>query len=429
VTDTTKITTRTGTDSGTVLTEISDQLSATRSRNAAAVLDGYSRNVMNTFGAPKRVFVRGEGCHVWDIDGNRHLDLLSGLAVNALGHAHPTVLSAITGQIATLGHVSNFFATPAQVALAERLTGIVAGPSGADARVFFANSGTEANEAAFKITRLTGRTKIISTEGSFHGRSLGSLAITHNEKYRTPFAPLPGDVEFVPYGDVEALEAAVDDATAALVLEPIQGENGIVVPPDGYLQAARDITSRHGALLWIDEVQTGMGRTGRWLDSSREGILPDVVTLAKGLGNGFPIGACVATGAAAALLGPGSHGSTFGGNPVACIAGLAVISVIERDGLLDNADLMGQRLAAGVADLDHPLIDGVRGRGLLRGIVLTEDIAPAVADAALDGGFIINAPRPNILRIAPPLIITGAQIDSFTEALPAFIASARGAAA
>ncbi|WP_373288799.1 acetylornithine transaminase [Microlunatus endophyticus] len=420
---------------------MSDQLAAAQGRGSAAILDGYSRSVMNTFGPPKRVFVRGEGCNVWDVEGRKHLDLLSGLAVNALGHAHPTVLSAITGQIATLGHVSNFFATPSQVALAERLTGLVRpepveGPGAlrqaqgsVEAKVFFANSGTEANEAAFKITRQTGRTRIISTEGSFHGRSMGALAVTHNPKYREPFEPLPGDVEFIPYGDVDALRAAVDDRTAAVVLEPIQGENGIVVPPDGYLAEARRITSEAGALLWIDEVQTGMGRTGRWLDSSREGVVPDVVTLAKGLGNGFPIGACIALGPAAALLGPGSHGSTFGGNPVAAIAGLAVIAVIERDRLLDNATAMGDRLAANITALDHALVDHVRGRGLLRGVVLTSDVAPAVADAALDAGFIINAPRPNVLRIAPPLIITAEQIDSFTEALPMLLGRAQGARA
>jgi acetylornithine aminotransferase len=410
-------------------TAVSDQLIAPQRGGSAAILDSYSHTLMNTFGTPKRVFVRGEGCYVWDADGRRHLDLLSGLAVNALGHAHPTVLSAITGQIATLGHVSNFFATPSQVALAERLTRLVAGDSGVESRVFFANSGTEANEAAFKITRQTGRSRIISTEGSFHGRSMGALAITHNEKYRKPFEPLPGDVTFVPYGDVEALAQAVDEQTAAVVLEPIQGENGVVVPPDGYLAAARRITSAAGALLWIDEVQTGMGRTGRWLDSSREDMVPDIVTLAKGLGNGFPIGACLALGRAASLLGPGSHGSTFGGNPVAAIAGLAVISVIERDQLLQNAQEMGELLATTITALDHPLIDHVRGRGLLRGVVLTRDIAAAVSDAALDAGFIINAPRPNVLRIAPPLIITAEQIGTFTQALPGFLDTAQGATA
>lgn len=399
-------------------TVVSDRLATPAERGTGALLDSYDQHLMRTFGRPKRVFVRGEGCYVWDTEGVRHLDLLSGLAVNALGHAHPTVLSAITGQIATLGHVSNFFATPSQVALAEKLTSLVGHEQ---TRVFFANSGTEANEAAFKITRLTGKTKIVSTEGSFHGRSMGALAVTANAKYRTPFEPLPGDVEFVPYGDVAALEAAVDDRTAAVVLEPIQGENGVVVPPDGYLAAARTITAQKGALLWIDEVQTGIGRTGYWLESMRAGVVGDIITVAKGLGNGFPIGACLATGPAAELLSAGSHGSTFGGNPVACIAGLAVLSVIERDDLLANATEQGARLADKITALDHPAIDHVRGQGLLHGVVLTSDIAQAVTDAALEGGFIINAPRPNVLRIAPPLIITAEQVDAFVRALPGFL--------
>lgn len=394
--------------------QVVDQLTA--SVGSEAIVASYQQHLMNTFGAPKRVFVRGEGSHVWDADGRKYLDLLSGLAVNGLGHAHPAVLSAVTSQIATLGHVSNFFATPGQVRLAEQLTTLVAGDTGA--KVFFANSGTEANEAAFKITRMTGKTKIIAAEGAFHGRSLGALAVTHAPKLRDAFEPLPGDVSFVPYGDAAALGSAVDDQTAAIVLEPIQGENGVVVPPSGYLAAAREIADRHGALLWIDEIQTGMGRTGAWLDSAREGVVPDIVTLAKGLGNGFPIGACIATGDTADLLGPGTHGTTFGGNPVAAIAGLAVIAVIERDGLLANATQMGQRLADGIRALDHPLIDQVSGRGLLRGIRLTADLAPAAADAALDAGFVINAARPNVLRVAPPLIVTGEQIDALTAALP-----------
>ncbi|GAA3713062.1 acetylornithine transaminase [Microlunatus aurantiacus] len=398
---------------------ITRELSGPPTGGSAAVLEHYQRSVMNTFGPPKRVFVRGEGPYVWDADGRKHLDLLSGLAVTALGHAHPTVLSAITGQIATLGHVSNFFATPAQVALAERLTAMVADPG--EARVFFTNSGTEANEAAFKITRATGRTKIISTEGAFHGRSLGALAITHNPKYRDPFAPLPGEVEFVPYGDADALAAAVDAETAAVVLEPIQGENGVVVPPAGYLARARQICDQHGALLWMDEVQTGMGRTGSWLVHVDEGVRADVVTLAKGLGNGFPIGACLAVGRAAQLLGPGSHGSTFGGNPVAAIAGLAVIAVIERDGLLDRATELGEHLVGAVTALGHPMITGVRGRGLLRGVTLAAPVAAQVADAALDAGFIINAPRPDVLRLAPPLIITTEQLDGFVARLPELV--------
>lgn len=389
---------------------------------SAALTERYSRALMNTFGPPKRIFVRGEGCDVYDADGGKYLDLLSGLAVNALGHAHPFVLSAITSQLSTLGHVSNFFSTPAQVALAERLSAmVVANDPETQARVFFTNSGTEANEAAFKVTRRTGRTRVVSTEGAFHGRTMGALALTHNENYRAPFEPLPGDVTFVPYGDVAALEAAVDETVAAVVLEPFQGENGIVVPPDGYLAAARSITSRHGALLWLDEIQTGMGRAGDWLAHTSEKITADLVTVAKGLGNGFPIGACIATGPTADLLGPGSHGTTFGGNPVAAIAGLAVISVIERDDLLANANAMGDHLARSIGGLGLSVIDSVRGRGLLRGVVLTEPIAAEIADAALDSGFIINAPRPNVLRLAPPLIISREQIDRFVSALPEVI--------
>ena len=416
------------TDVGTDLSAVPAELAGPAS-SSAAVLEGYASALMQTFGTPKRVFVRGEGCYVWDAEGRRHLDLLAGIAVNALGHAHPTVLSAVTGQIATLGHVSNFFATPAQVALAQRLAAMVE-PDGAEkARVFFTNSGTEANEAAFKLTRMTGRTRIIACEGAFHGRSMGALALTHNPKYRAPFEPLPGDVVFVPYGDAAALAAELDDTVAAVVLEPVQGENGIVVPPAGYLARARQLCNAAGALLWVDEVQTGMGRTGSWLASVAEGVRADVVTMAKGLGNGFPIGACVARGRAAALLPAGSHGSTFGGNPVAAIAGLAVIAVIERDGLLAHAGAMGEHLAASVLALQHPLVREVRGRGLLRGIVLTAPVAAAVSDAALDAGFIVNAPRPDVLRVAPPLVVTAAQLDTFVAALPALLDASAGQAA
>jgi acetylornithine/N-succinyldiaminopimelate aminotransferase len=394
--------------------------------SSSAVLDAYAESVMNTFGMPKRVFVRGEGCYLWDAEGRRYLDLLSGLAVNALGHAHPTVLSAVTGQIATLGHVSNFFATPPQVALAERLSSMTGAE---EARVFFTNSGTEANEAAFKITRMTGRSTIISTEGAFHGRSMGALALTHNPKYRRPFEPLPGEVIFVPYGDPEALASVVDETVAAVVLEPIQGENGVVVPPAGYLATARQICDQHGALLWMDEVQTGMGRCGSWLVHVDESVTADIVTVAKGLGNGFPVGACIATGPASRLLGPGSHGSTFGGNPVAAIAGLAVIAVIERDGLLDHAKALSDHLTAAIRKLDHPMITGVRGRGLLQAVILVKPIAPAVVDAALDAGFVINAPRPDVLRLAPALIISAAELDSFLSVLPSLLDHVAGASA
>ena len=389
---------------------------------AQADLTGrYQQVMMNAFGAPQRVFVRGEGIHVWDADGNRYQDMLSGLAVTALGHAHPAVLQAITSQLMTLGHVSNFFATPAQVALAEQLVGTVLGAQPGQARVFFTNSGTEANEAAFKLTRLTGRTRLVAMEGSFHGRTAAALALTHKEAYRKPFEPLPGQVTFVPYGDEQALAAAVDETVAAVVIEPIQGENGVVSPPDGYLERAREITREHGALLWFDEVQTGMGRTGRWLAGGD--VEADLVTLAKGLGNGFPIGAVLARGAAANLLQPGQHGTTFGGNPVAAIAGLAVIAVIERDGLLENARVIGELLAERISQLPH--VDHVSGAGLLRGVNFDSDIAAAVNAELLERGFISNAPRPHVLRVAPPLIITEQQALAFVEALGEVLAGER----
>ena len=372
----------------------------------SSYLDRYAGSVMNTFGTPQRVLVRGEGCHVWDADGNRYLDLLGGIAVNALGHGHPDLVAAISKQASELIHVSNFFATPPQVELAERLDAMVAGDSGVPAQVFFTNSGTEANEAAFKLTRRTGRTRLVAAEGSFHGRSVGALAITHNPAYREPSRAAAGDVTFVPYNDADALAAAVDDTVAAIVLEPIQGENGVVEADDDYLRAAREIATENGALLWIDEVQTGVGRTGEWLAHARSGVLPDVVTFAKGLGGGVPIGACVALGDAATLLQPGNHGSTFGGNPLAAAAGLAVLSVIERDGLMAHATRVGDRFAAAVEALDLPEVERVRGRGLLRGIVLAEAIAPQVAATALGAGFIVNAPRPDVIRIAPPLAPT-----------------------
>lgn len=380
----------------------------------------YGQSLMNTFGAPQRVLVRGEGCYVWDADGRRYLDLLGGLAVNSLGHAHPLLVSAVTAQLATLGHVSNFFATAPQIALAERLLTLLDVPAG-DGRVFFANSGAEANESAFKIARRTGRPNVVATEGGFHGRTMGALALTGKPAIREPFEPLLPGVTFVPYGDAEALAAAVDGDTAAVFLEPVQGEGGVVPAPAGYLAAARELTERAGTLLVVDEIQTGIGRCGDWFAHTAEGIVPDVVTVAKGLGGGFPIGACIGLGRAADLLGPGAHGTTFGGNPVAAAAGLAVLHAIERDGLLDNVRAVGAHLRADVLALGHPLVRGVRGRGLLLGIELAAPTAAAVVAEALGAGFVVNAVTPDTIRLAPPLILDIAQADEFLAALPAVL--------
>jgi acetylornithine/N-succinyldiaminopimelate aminotransferase len=379
----------------------------------------YQASVMNTFGPPRLTLVRGEGAHVWDADGTEYVDLLGGIAVNALGHAHPALVSAVTEQLSTLGHVSNFFATEPQIALAERLLALV---GHGDGKVFFTNSGTEAVEAGFKLTRRTGRTHVVVAEGGFHGRSMGALALTSKAAYREPFEPLPGHVTFVPYGDAEALAAAVSDDTAAVLLEPMQGEAGVVVPPEGYLASARELCSQHGALLWFDEVQTGMGRTGLWLEHHRAGVVPDVITLAKGLAGGFPIGACVALGAAGELLQPGNHGSTFGGNPVACAAALAVIDTIESDGLLEHVTVLGQKLRDGLAA--DPRVTEVRGEGLLIGLDLVTDASADVLAAAQRAGFIVNNPTPSRIRLAPPLVLTTDDAEAFLAAWPAILDAA-----
>ena len=388
-----------------------------------AVQERYAQALMNTFGRPKLVLTRGEGPYVWDADGRRYLDLLGGIAVNALGHAHPTLVRAVTEQLSTLGHVSNFFATEPQVSLAERLLALLGVPAGSttdstgrtDGKVFFANSGTEPNEAAFKLSRRTGRTHVVAAEGSFHGRTMGALALTSKAAYREPFEPLPGDVTFVPYGDADALAAAVTDQTAAVVLEPIQGEAGVLFPPDGYLQRARAITTEHGALLWLDEVQTGMGRTGAWFAHTASGVTPDVVTLAKGLAGGIPVGACIALGRHGALLQPGNHGTTFGGNPVAAAAALAVIETIEKEDLLGNARTVGAALRTGLAD---DRVTDIRGSGLLIGLDLDAPVAAQVASAALEQGFIINDCTPDRIRLAPPLVLTEEQAAGVTAAWP-----------
>ncbi len=378
------------------------------------VLDRWRTVMMDNYGTPPLALATGDGAVVTDIDGTSYLDLLGGIAVNLLGHCHPAVVDAVTAQLNTLGHVSNLYATEPGVALAEALVERL----GAPARVLFCNSGAEANEAAFKLTRLTGRTRLVAAQGSFHGRTMGALALTGQPAKQRPFAPLPGHVTHVPYGDIAALEAVVADDTAAVFLEPIQGEAGVVVPPDGYLTAAREITSRHGALLAVDEVQTGVGRTGDFFAHQHDGITPDIVTLAKGLGGGLPIGACLAVGRTADLMTPGLHGSTFGGNPVCAAAACAVLQVISDADLVNRAAMLGEILHRGIASVNHPLVDHVRGRGLLCGIVLTAPHGKAVETAARQVGFLVNAAAPDVIRLAPPLIITEDQIRSFVSALP-----------
>ena len=389
--------------------------------SVAAWTERYGHALMDTFGPPQRVLVRGEGPYVWDADGRRYLDLLGGIAVNALGHAHPTLTAAISAQLGTLGHVSNFFASPTQVALAETLLRLAGAPAGS--RVFLTNSGTEANEAAVKLTRRHSdgrRPRLIAMEHAFHGRTMGALALTHKAAYREPFEPLPPGVEFVPFGDAAALEAAMGPDVAAVFVEPIQGEAGVQIPPPGYLAAARELTTRHGALLVLDEVQSGMGRTGTWFAFQQEhiggGVVPDVVTVAKGLGGGFPVGGLIAFGPQVAeLLGRGQHGTTFGGNPVASAAGLATIGVIERDGLLAHVTELGAWWRAALAALQHPLVREVRGEGLLVAVELTGEVAANVAERALAAGFIVNPCTPTTIRLAPPYVLTQQQAQAFVD--------------
>ncbi|MDT0166148.1 acetylornithine transaminase [Actinotalea sp. AC32] len=386
----------------------------------AAWTERYGNALMNTFGTPRRVLVRGEGPYVWDADGVRYLDLLGGIAVNTLGHAHPTLTAAICAQLGTLGHVSNFFATPVQVSFAERLLEISGASAVPGSRVFFANSGTEANEAALKMARRTGRPRVLALEGAFHGRTMGALALTHKAAYREPFEPLPGGVEFVPFGDAAALEAAMGDDVAALVLEVVQGEAGVRPLPPGYLAHARRLTQEHGSLLVLDEVQTGVGRTGAWFAHQHPelggGARPDVMTLAKGLAGGFPVGAVIAFGErAASLLGTGQHGTTFGGNPVAAAAGLATIGVIERDGLLERVRDVSERLAGALRRL--PAVREVRNAGLLVAIELNGPVSAAVAEVALDAGYVVNPVTPTALRLAPPLILTWEQVGGLVDVL------------
>ncbi len=394
--------------------------------HAEELLERYRAALVPVFGVPQTVLSHGYGCYVVDVDGNRYLDLLGGIAVNTLGHGHPALVEAITKQASQVIHISNFFTSQPQVELAEKVLEICRAPEGSG--VFFANSGAEAIEAAVKLSRRTGRTRIIAAQNAFHGRTTGALALTWKEAYRVPFEPLLPGVTHVPYNDLEALDAAVAEAgtdLAAVVLEPLQGEAGVVAADPAYLRLARELTSQAGALLVLDEIQTGTGRTGHWLAHHATDVVPDAVTLAKGLAGGVPIGVLVTYGAeVTGLLTGGQHGTTFGGNPLACAAGLATIHTIETDGLLGRATQMGAALTEGILALEHPRVSGVRGRGLLLAIALTEPVAASLTALARAAGFLVNAPTPEAIRLAPPLILGRAEIDSFLAALPAMLDAA-----
>lgn len=378
--------------------------------------ENYANRIMKSAALPSMELVRGQGCYVWDSEGNQYLDFLAGIAVNALGHAHPALVEAVSRQAATLIHVSNYFATPPQLELAERLLRLTGGD-----RIYLCNSGAEAIEAAIKLARRTGRPRILALQNSFHGRTMGSLSLTGKPALREPFEPLLPNVEHLD-STIAALEAAIGPDVAALVVEPIKGEAGVVDLPEGYLEAARELTSKHGVLLILDEIQTGAGRTGSWFAYQRYGILPDAVALAKGIGGGVPIGALVAFGAAADLLTAGQHGSTFGGNPLACAAANAVLGEIERADLVGNAARRGAQLKAALVGL--PLVAEIRGEGLLIGVGLEKPVGNAVVKAAADAGLIVNAPNDTSIRLAPPLIVGDAEVAEFITKFTAALTTA-----
>ncbi|MEV1202978.1 acetylornithine transaminase [Microbispora rosea] len=379
---------------------------------------------MRNYGVPPVAIARGEGCSVWDVDGRRYLDLIGGIAVTSLGHSHPALVEAVSRQVATLAHTSNLYLHEPEVLLAEKLLALLGEP----ARVFLSNSGTEANEAAVKIAikygKTHGRGYMVATENGFHGRTLGALSLTGKPAIRDQFGPFPLDVRFVPYGDADALKSAVTEDCAAVFLEPTQGEAGVIPPPDGYFRTAREICSSAGALLVADEIQSAIGRTGHWFAHQAEGVVPDVLTLAKGLGGGLPIGACIGFGEAGEVFAKGDHGSTFGGNPVSCAAALAVLDTIERDGLLGNVVTVGALLSEGIAAVRHPLLKGVRGRGLWLAAVLTAPKSAQVQAVAQEAGFLVNALQPDAVRLAPPLVITESDVQTFLDALPGILEAA-----
>ncbi|MBW9119108.1 acetylornithine transaminase [Microbacterium trichothecenolyticum] len=377
--------------------------------------DDAGRDLVKSFGARMQMFVRGEGSYLWDADGKRYLDFLAGIAVDSLGHAHPVFVDAISTQAATLAHVSNYFATPPQLALAATLKRLAG--TGDQGRVYFGNSGAEANEAAFKLARLHGgseRPRILALTDAFHGRTMGTLALTGKPYMQEPFLPMTPGVEFID-STIEALEAAIDDRVAALFVEPVKGEAGVLPLPEGYLAAAREITERHGALLIIDEIQTGAGRTGEWFAFQHEGITPDAITVAKGIGGGFPIGALITFGAASDLFYPGTHGSTFGGNALGTAVAGAVLGEIERAELVRNAAERGAQLRAAIEAIDSDLIDGCRGSGLLIGVGLKHPVSKALVAAAQEHGLVINAPNDETIRLVPALTIGDVEIDEFIE--------------
>ena len=380
-------------------------------RWAGALLDNYP--------VPPIELVEGSGSTVTDADGKQYIDMLAGIAVNSLGYAHPAVVEAVTHQVSTLGHVSNLFGSAPVVKVAEALREHVGDDT---ARVYFGNSGTEANEAAFKLARLTGRRRILAAQHGFHGRTMGALAMTGQPDKQKPFEPLPAGVEFYPYGDIEALTALVEQNpsdTAAIILEPIQGETGVIPAPEGFLTQVRELCDKHGILFIADEVQTGVGRTGDFFAFQHEGVLPDVITMAKGLGGGLPIGATIARGEAAKLFTPGSHGTTFGGNPVSCAAATAVLVTID-DAFLAEVRRKGQVLYD--AALKIPGVKEVRGRGLMLGVVLEQPVAKRVVKLGLEHGVILNAPADDVIRLTPPLVISDEEIAQAAQRLAAAIA-------
>lgn len=387
----------------------------------------FAASLMPTYGVPPVALTLGRGCEVYDADGRQYLDLIAGIAVSSLGHGHPALVEAVARQTATLAHTSNLFVHEREVELAERLIGLLGG----DAKIFFANSGTEANEAALKLVKRAagqGRHYFVAADKGFHGRSSGALALTGKDSIREPFGPFGMDVRFVPHGDLDALAEAVDEHCVAVFAEPTQGEAGVVPAPEGYLTGVRRICDDTGAAFVLDEIQSGIGRTGRWFAHQAEEVRPDVLTLAKGLGGGLPIGACVGFGRFADAFHKGDHGSTFGGNPVACAAALAVIDTIESEDLLAHATVTGSLLAEQLDAVDHPLLAGQRGSGLWRALELTAPHSAHVQEQAAVRGFLVNAVAPDAIRLAPPLVITPEQIGVFIEALPTILDAADAAA-